>query len=93
MTTVHETAAAAKGGLAALQILRERLRSLALPPVMSLVDLLRRLDSASRRRHAERELDALSDGTLKDIGIARSEIPWLAAKRSKPWHGGNHDAR
>jgi uncharacterized protein YjiS (DUF1127 family) len=39
------------------------------------------------RRRAERELGSLSDAVLKDIGVARSEISWIARTRSTPFRG------
>jgi uncharacterized protein YjiS (DUF1127 family) len=52
-----------------------------------LVALWGRLGDGRRRRRAERELSLLSDAVLKDIGIARSEIPWIARTRSQPFRG------
>jgi len=52
-----------------------------------LVALWRKLDDGRRRRRAERELSLLSDEVLSDIGVARSEIPWIARTRSQPFRG------
>ena len=52
-----------------------------------LVALWGKLDDSRRRRRAERELSLLSDAVLKDIGIARSEIPWIADTRGMPFRG------
>ena len=47
------------------------------------VALQRRVTAASRRRRVERELHSLSDVMLKDIGVARSEVPWIAVTQAK----------
>jgi uncharacterized protein YjiS (DUF1127 family) len=47
-------------------------------------DILGVLDSQIRRRRARRELEALSDHVLNDIGVRRSEIPALAKKLHGP---------
>jgi uncharacterized protein YjiS (DUF1127 family) len=47
------------------------------------VALQRRVMAAACRRRVERELQSLSDVMLKDIGIARSEIPWIAVTQAK----------
>jgi len=91
MTMLHDTAAVATRGVETLRILRARLPFLAFRVGMSFATLGRHLKSERRRRRAERELEALSNDTLKDISIARSEIPWLAAKPSEPWRGGYND--
>jgi len=91
MTILQDTTSVATRGTETLPVLRARLRSLVLAPGMPLAALWRHLNSESRRRRAERELEALSNDTLHDIGIARSEIPWLAARRSDPWRGGYND--
>jgi len=51
--------------------------------------IVSRVASAQRRRKAIRQLQALDDLTLKDIGIARRDIPFLveqqvSAKRATP---------
>jgi uncharacterized protein YjiS (DUF1127 family) len=38
-----------------------------------------------RRRQTERELSALSDTTLKDIGLSRSEIEFVARNLDKTY--------
>ena len=48
----------------------------------AVVRLQRRVLASSYRRRAERELQSLPDATLTDIGVARSEIPWLALTQS-----------
>jgi uncharacterized protein YjiS (DUF1127 family) len=35
-----------------------------------------------RERHMANALEALNDATLKDIGICRCEIPWIARNYS-----------
>jgi uncharacterized protein YjiS (DUF1127 family) len=45
------------------------------------------LRDGRRRRRAERELGSLSDAVLKDIGVARTEISWIARTRSTPFRG------
>jgi uncharacterized protein YjiS (DUF1127 family) len=52
-----------------------------------LVALWGKLGEGRRRRRAERELSLLSDAVLNDIGIARSEISWIARTRSQPFRG------
>jgi uncharacterized protein YjiS (DUF1127 family) len=42
------------------------------------VRLQRSVLASHYRRRAERELQSLPDATLTDIGVSRSEIPWLA---------------
>jgi len=91
MTTLHDTTTVATRGGEALRILRARLRFFLLTTGMQLAALWHRLKSESRRRRAERELEALPEDTLKDIGIARSEIPWLATGPSELWRGGYND--
>lgn len=48
-------------------------------------EVLRALARARRERAAETQLMGLSNHTLRDIGIARAEVPWvvktLAARR------------
>jgi len=91
MTTLHDTTTVATRGGEALRILRARLRFHFLATGMRLAAWWRGLESKIQRRRAERELEALSEDVLKDIGIARSEIPWLAAKPSELWRGGYND--
>jgi uncharacterized protein YjiS (DUF1127 family) len=91
MTTVHDTTTVATRGGEALRILRARLWFFFLTTGMRLAAPWHRLKSESRRRRAERELEALPEDTLKDIGIARSEIPWLATGPSELWRGGYND--
>ena len=57
---------------------------LALAPPIALWHKLR---AGARRRRRERELDILSDAVLKDIGVARSEILWIARTRPTPSRG------
>ena len=90
MTTLHDTTTVATRGGEGLRILRARLRLFFLATGMRLAAPWQRLKSESRRWRAERELEVLPEDTLKDIGIARSEIPWLAAKPSEHRH--QHDA-
>lgn len=40
-------------------------------------EVLTALDRARRERAAEKQLMSLSNHTLRDIGIARAEIPWV----------------
>ena len=47
----------------------------------------RTLRDGHRRRRAERELDSQSAAVLKDIGVARSEIAWIARTGSTPFRG------
>jgi len=55
--------------------------------ISAAVAMLRNALARRRRRQTERELLALSDDALKDIGVSRSEIwyvahrPWLGARR------------
>jgi uncharacterized protein YjiS (DUF1127 family) len=48
-----------------------------------LASLWHGLRVGSRRRRTERELEALPDVVLKDLGVGRSEIPWIALTQSK----------
>jgi uncharacterized protein YjiS (DUF1127 family) len=41
------------------------------------------LGTILHRRRMERELHSLSDVMLKDIGVARSEIPWITVTQAK----------
>ena len=91
MTILHDTTTVAIRGGETLQLLRARLQFFVLTAGILLAALWRQLRAESRRRRAERELEALPDTTLKDIGVARSEIPWLAAKPSEVWRGGYND--
>jgi uncharacterized protein YjiS (DUF1127 family) len=50
-----------------------------------LIALWRKLGDGARRRRRERELDMLSDDVLKDIGVGRSEILWLARGGAAPF--------
>ncbi len=81
MTIQHDTA-----GTIALVGMRIRhllgyIGALALAPTLT---VWRKVRDGARRRRRERELDVLSDTVLKDIGIARSELLWIARTRSTP---------
>ncbi len=45
--------------------------------------LWRKLQARGRRRRTERQLSALSDWQLKDIGMHRSQIWYLSARASR----------
>jgi uncharacterized protein YjiS (DUF1127 family) len=47
----------------------------------------------SRRRASEKELSALSDHTLKDIGVHRSEIHYLTRRVAENADAGNRALR
>ena len=47
------------------------------------IALQRRVMAPSCRRRVERELQSLSDVMLKDIGVARSELPRIAVTQAK----------
>lgn len=84
MSVQYDTAgASAHVGMRALHLLRY-LGALALTPPIA---LWRKLRDGARRRRRERELDVLSDAVLKDIGVARSEILWIARTRHTPSRG------
>jgi len=84
MSIQYDTSAvAAHAGMRVLQLLGY-IFALAMAPAIA---LWRRLGDGARRRRAERELDMLSDDVLKDIGVARSEIPWIAGSRATPFRG------
>ncbi|HTS93703.1 MAG TPA: DUF1127 domain-containing protein [Stellaceae bacterium] len=70
-----------------------RLRPLAIAASTPFVVCWNRIQSERLRHRAERELANLSDVVLKDIGIARSEIPWAAARPSEAWRGERDDTR
>jgi len=83
MSTQFETSAVtAHVGLRALQFLGY-ISALTFGRPMALWHKLR---DGARRRRRERELEGLSDVVLKDIGVARSEILWIARTSSKPPH-------
>jgi uncharacterized protein YjiS (DUF1127 family) len=45
--------------------------------------LQRRLMASLYRRQTERQLISLGDALLKDIGIHRSQVPWIASSLSR----------
>ena len=63
-------------GMQSLRILIDVVATLALA-------LRRGVMAASHRRRVERELQGLSDVMLKDIGVTRSEIPWIAVTQAE----------
>ncbi len=84
MSIHYDTArATAHVGMRALHLLRY-IGGLALAPPIA---LWRKLRAGARRRRNERELGILSDAVLKDIGVARSEILWIARTRATPSRG------
>ena len=60
----------------------QSLRNLIGVLVTAALALRRRVTAASHRRRVERELQSLPDLLLKDIGVARSEIPWIAVTQA-----------
>jgi uncharacterized protein YjiS (DUF1127 family) len=67
---------ASANGMQSLRILIDVLATLAFA-------LRRRVMAASHRRRVERELQALPDVMLKDIGVTRTEIPWIAVTQAE----------
>ena len=93
MTILHESTGFSKRHAEGLSALWSRLRPLARAASMAFAVLWFRLQAERRRVRAQRDLEVLSDSVLKDIGIARSEIPWAAARPSEPWRGERNDTR
>ncbi|HMK67903.1 MAG TPA: DUF1127 domain-containing protein [Stellaceae bacterium] len=93
MTILHESAGFPKRNAEGLSALWSRLRPLFRSASMAFAVRWYRLQAERRRGRAQRELEVLSDSVLKDIGIARSEIPWAAAQPSEPWRGERNDTR
>jgi uncharacterized protein YjiS (DUF1127 family) len=48
---------------------------------MSLRSMLRRMGRWMKERRMVIALQELDDATLKDIGVSRGEIPWIAQQR------------
>ncbi|MGE5203946.1 MAG: DUF1127 domain-containing protein [Acidobacteriota bacterium] len=93
MTTLHDIAITARLGAGWLQPLRRPFRRIVGIPATPFIFLWCRLRAANLRRRAERDLRSLSDATLRDIGIARSDISRIAAAPSEQWRGGRDGAR
>lgn len=93
ITTLHDIAITGRLGAGWLQPLRRSFRFVVGIPATQLIFLWRRLKEANLRRRAERDLRSLPDATLKDIGIARSDILRIAARPSEQWRGGRDGAR
>jgi len=87
MTTLHDIVASAPSIAERLRTADRRIRAVTGALAAPLVSFHRHLVSIRRRHVAERELLALSDRTLKDIGLHRSEIPWIATAPGKQWRG------
>ena len=87
MTTLHDIVASAPSAAEALRTADRRIRVIAGALTAPFASLQRRLVSLRRRHVAERELMVLSSRTLRDIGITRAEIPWIASAPGKQWRG------
>lgn len=93
MALLHESAAIARRSDERLLPLLRLFRFVLAVPAMPLAFLWRRLKSGSRRRSAERYLRTLPDAILSDIGIARSEISYIASEPPEAWGGWRNGAR
>ena len=87
MTTLHDIVASAPSIAEGLRTADRRIRAITAALTAPLVSFWRYLVSVRRRQVAEQQLLVLSNRTLKDIGIARSQIPWIATAPGKQWRG------
>jgi uncharacterized protein YjiS (DUF1127 family) len=77
--TIHNARAAQAQALRLLsRRLSHRLRGVLRPCTSIVRHWLQAANEWRRIRRARAEMSSLSDATLKDIGVCRSEIPWLA---------------
>ena len=88
MSMLHDIIPTARSGAGKLQFLLRELRSLLSIAGLHFNRLRQRLMAGNRRRRAEHELESLPNAILRDIGIVRSNIAWIAARPSEQWRGG-----
>ena len=87
MTMLHDIVASAPSIAEGLRTTDRRIRAVIGTLVAPVISYARHLVALRRRHVAERNLLALSNRTLKDIGLTRAEIPWIAAQPEKQWRG------